>query len=769
MIIMILFLIALIAGCGDQLSTSDDSSGTAGEGSVLASGQGTLDECIGCHSDSANPAGLNIVVGDSDSAKAAGQGWLNGPHGNYEFAPNYLGMPPYAPWLSDSCLVCHDSESDGLTIGEYAESTGRTAAGEVDRPVVGCTACHGSGDEHFGIGDVEFIAPGPERCGACHNEDFPHVDSHSKPAGDRIYEDFVNSPHARSNNAYIADSNGLQAACGKCHTDEGARLYKNDPYYTLFGQYYPESEYNDVQCRTCHDAHNPSKLLKEAGTDSYGNAASSLYMSCTNCHMDKGMIHGVESAFSWGPQGYPSVAGVGNFDSSEIIYDTHIDWDTTEGIEGYILDPSNPDVCIECHNVHSADISINEQWARSAHGGHMLDIKERAFLNVSDADPALAKLNAYNILNGTDKYGAQGSDSSDEFSTPAFTSYDFKSAFGGSCLRCKTSTGYREFASDPVNFNSFATMSKFYATGTQKELIYCWACHTSSAGALRDPLDVAGVSFVNVIESQYAEPAGRIANVPDIGGSNICMSCHSARGSGADILASFTNATIGGNDFGSFTLHYLGAGGTLFRLTGFEFRPDSDYDNYSWYAHDRIGVDIPDTGENGPCVGCHMRSDESHSYEVTINDGTYITNILTYDQTCSVCHGGEDLLISSLNEKKGGFINALAVLNSVLASSGGLDYDPDAYPYIFPAGSSHIYPNRYTAWSDIKLLGVAINLDMLKHEPGAYAHNSLYTKRLLFDSIDFLEDGASPPDGVIALSFIGNASAYQYLNNGSRP
>ena len=767
LLVLLAAAMLLVAGCGNVPGASDDTGGTSATG-TSSSLNGTLAECLSCHSDAANPAGLNVVTGDSDASKATGEGWLSGPHANYEDSPTYLGSPPYAPWLSSSCHVCHDRQGDGLVIDDYAEKSGSTAVGEVERPVVGCTSCHGSGDEHFGVGDVEFKEPGAERCGQCHNDDFPHVGS--KPAGDRIFEDFASSVHNVSANSNIYNAGGLpQSACSRCHTDEGAKKYKDTPYFMLFGRY-ETLPYSDVQCRTCHDAHNPSKLLKEAGTNSYGEAASAQYMTCTNCHMDQGMIHGVTSDHSWGPQ------GLGNFDASEIIYDTHFDINSTEGIEGYILDPSNPDVCIECHNVHSADITINEQWARSGHGGYILDIKERAFLNTSDADPAVAKANAYNILNGTDQYGAQRDDDTDEFYTPAWVHYDFKNRSNGGCIRCKTATGYREFANDPVGFDAAATYyvnstspGKFFATGSQKELLYCWACHTSSSGALRDPLDVAGVSFLNVIGSDYTNPAGRIANVPDAGGSNVCMACHSGRETGDNIKANFTDATIVGNNFGEFSPHYLSAGGMLYRLTGYEYQASGDYDNDSWFAHNRIGIDISGTGSNGPCVGCHMRSDEGHTFEATIRDATNITNIPAFGQACSVCHIGEASLIDTMNTLHGGFLNAIAVLDGKL-SAAGIIYDNHAYPYFFNPGP-HIFPNAFTAWPDMDTMGAAFNLALLDHEPGAYAHNSLYTKRLLFDSIDYLEDGVSPPDGNISFSYFGvaNTSGYIYLNNGVRP
>jgi hypothetical protein len=38
-------------------------------------------------------------------------------------------------------------------------------------------------------------------------------------------------------------------------------------------------------------------------------------------------------------------------------------------------------------------------------------------------------------------------------------------------------------------------------------------------------------------------------------------------------------------------------------------------------------------------------------------------------------------------------------------------------------------------------MGAAFNYNLLEHDPGAFAHNRYYAKRLIFDSIDWLDDG----------------------------
>ncbi len=38
-------------------------------------------------------------------------------------------------------------------------------------------------------------------------------------------------------------------------------------------------------------------------------------------------------------------------------------------------------------------------------------------------------------------------------------------------------------------------------------------------------------------------------------------------------------------------------------------------------------------------------------------------------------------------------------------------------------------------------MGAAFNLNLLVHDYGAFAHNRFYTKRLIFDAIDWMQDG----------------------------
>ena len=424
--------------------------------------------------------------------------------------------------------------------------------------------------------------------------------------------------------------------------------------------------------------------------------------------------HGPSSPYSW--SGYS--VGVGTFNGERTIFDSHFDDGITSEIEGYVIDPTSSRACRDCHNQHNADTTINIDWANSAHGGFILQ---------TTTDPDTHK---YTV---TETEGA------------AFVHYDFKGADRLACQRCHTSTGFKNFSADPSAYDPINNI--FAATDKQREMIYCWACHSSNAGDLRDP----GV-FADI--SPYSSPSARISAVPDLEGSNICMSCHSGRKSGQEI-------------FGGFDAHYLTAGGILFRTVGYEF-DGQDYSNVIAFAHDQIGTTgNPDMGSNGPCAGCHMKSDDGHTLHNLAKSGTTVTDITAYDNVCSKCHADKASLITMLNNHYVGYHEALDVITALLAALPAPVYYEQGYPYFFRQ-APYIYPNAFTAWPDKDTLGAAFNLKLLKNLEGAYAHNHVYTQRLIYDTIDFLDDGTV--DGAsVAATLVSAPDALAYLGGGSRP
>jgi hypothetical protein len=53
-------------------------------------------------------------------------------------------------------------------------------------------------------------------------------------------------------------------------------------------------------------------------------------------------------------------------------------------------------------------------------------------------------------------------------------------------------------------------------------------------------------------------------------------------------------------------------------------------------------------------------------------------------------------------------------------------------------------------------MGAAMNYDFIINEPGAFVHNDLYIKRILYDTIDWLDDCIMNNSTAVALDFTSN-------------
>lgn len=639
--------------------------------------------------------------------------WKDGRHGNITGPSDPSPSGPHEPAAAGeplSCGNCHNATLD---------ATNMPAAFNVSiRDVVACESCHGGGSAHRGIGPIPVPIPGVDACAKCHAEvDATTGDTialrsrggHS-PAATTAVTDYLVSGHAGDPRDRSTRSDAI--GCNRCHSDEGAKLYMGlntiDAITDADGRgrgAMPLGEENitSIQCRTCHDVHDTggNKLLLDATAD-----ASAQYNTCNHCHA------GDNADLNY---------HVGHADDNGLldrqIDDTHYDdpatnVDNTKVIEGYVIRQQADSACADCHNVHSGDNTINNQWAKSAHGGQILTAKLAA------------------AAAGGDVMTAGGNDDAD---SPGFAAgwahYNWDdNASRAACQHCHTATGAANFLDDPANYvaanNDFSHLADWSATGGshQQEVLYCWGCHDNAgAGTLRNtgaiPLDFT-------VDGQAASLTAADGN------SAVCLSCHSGRGNADTLLNGRTiatpEATTGYRNGGTST-HYLVAGGTIFQAqtkTGYTFGlPAEKYADPSYFAHDSIG-----------CAECHMSGSESHSFNlVEKDDAGYITALTATN--CIECHSGAHgaaLAAGSadaaafLQEEAEGYHQAMQLLAQVLTAAG--TPPQSGYPYFSgtPVNEGHS--------------GAMHNYSYLHHEPGAYAHNRYYAKRLIYDSLDWLDN-----------------------------
>lgn len=243
--------------------------------------------------------------------------------------------------------------------------------------------------------------------------------------------------------------------------------------------------------------------------------------------------------------------------------------------------------------------------------------------------------------------------------------------------------------------------------------------------------------------------------------------------------------------------HYMNAVATLKHAAlkpGYEY-PGADYANKPWFGHDLAAKLAADPSSEGPCVTCHMAGGAHTLSPFAQESGEPVG-------ACSVegCHVGQYAVTrASIEEEEEAFKEAKALLKEELKAKGTL-FKAGAYPYFFecylpgatggnpgaelpgavqfrkwtdwtkwPVGSDLALPVEYSAvdlgvdpanaarhlyaftygatGGDEGFAGAAHNLSYLTGEAGAFVHDSVYAKRLLFDSIYYMRNHASPQAG----------------------
>jgi predicted CxxxxCH...CXXCH cytochrome family protein len=284
------------------------------------------------------------------------------------------------------------------------------------------------------------------------------------------------------------------------------------------------SAYQSNTCAACHTARNPQII--SAYDSSPHSASLNVEVSCASCHYQgiamqhPGIVKPVDSCNSCHLDANGNVSGhplpIG---SSPCVacHDPHSTAGTAPNITaahfnnmtgaGYPASyVTSRSTCSDCHFVSNDNVTIRQQWAKSAH--------------------------------------AATADNS-------WRQYDFKTMSG--CVQCHTTTGFIAYSSARVSTAWGKSSDK------TKELMTCIGCHSDiTTGALRTMTPIR----------PYAEDTGYIN--PNIGKSNSCMTCHSGTKDGKSItsqlnaFADFTNLPFinphymaaGGTSYGQAGYHF---------------------------------------------------------------------------------------------------------------------------------------------------------------------------------------------------------------------
>jgi Cytochrome c554 and c-prime len=459
-----------------------------------------------------------------------------------------------------------------------------------------------------------------------------------------------------------------------------------------------------------------SLLANTTGTSLGPVAVSGQFVMCTACH---GLLN--SSGTGTVVAAHDPASGVMPTGNQYVITDTHFatpgSWgadgssSNTVTISGYAMNYASETVCSDCHDPHGTADTARE-WAASRH-----------------AD--------------TSSSGAW-----------AYYNWSCDVTCGSSrtiCQRCHTTTGFAAYA-NALQTGNIALAEAIWTgsspqlsadiIGFKPEMLECTGCHSDNRGGLRNP---------GAYNATY--PIGTVPNAsisyqyPDIAASNVCMTCHTGRVSGKTILALNTGqtATV---DFSNFAYsnvdgHYLTAGGTMFKGTAYEYAV-RNYADPATYMHYQIGTSAqPGTGTMGPCIGCHMDRTGMPGNHLFEPVSTVTGTIVVTSEVCFKCHAGSSidfgLVVQDEKDNSGFALDALE--NQLLVSTPSYSFST-GYPYFTNTNWMIFGDTDKSGNSGGKnTLGAAFNFSLLYHEPGAYVHNSRYVKRLIYDSIDWLDDG----------------------------
>ena len=677
------------------------------------------------------------------------------------------------------CVTCHQT-MPGTVIKATVSATSFLNLSSNSAGAEGasyCASCHNNTKPLSGAHAIAFAGS----CSSCHttvhNPDAVGCDSASCHAATAVVTDWAAGAHGTA-------SGHNTGTCQRCHATEGAIVgatvgwtgsYTNvlKAYSsTVWRNNAPAASSNGISCAVCHDPHGGLRAINTyngaviAFDPNQNGSNNDQFDVCTSCHTMQDNTGAQTDMYH-----EKSSISVGR-----MIADSHYDNPLTPAagatavVEGYVVRTKSANPCADCHNLHSADLTVQEAWAKSAHAGKIATNKETAAgaaalawfnakypTNTATAytDSKTVGTSTRTVLEfyqrdaaGVAFYKTVGA--KDDAAGNAWTHYDWDKSYKADgtdadtapdddrvqCQRCHTATGIANFLTNPATYNAannnFSHLSGWTTlTGSpQNELLYCWGCHSDSqSGALRN--------LGAITEVYAAATAGNAAGTatvayPNVGKSNVCMACHVGREIGQNVA----NDNDADGIRGFINSHYLAAGATIFNESGYEYAGQS-YANLGY--HKNVGMnDAYNTGTEGPCVTCHMTSAEGHSFEVS-----------AASTTCVNCHG--NLTAAALEASEHEFHLALDELNKALIAKG-IEFKP-AHPYFYQTGTAVAFDNwagvyGLSKWKDV--MGAAFNYNLLEHDPGAYAHNRQYALKLIKDSIDFLADGAVDGNGVSA-------------------
>lgn len=255
----------------------------------------------------------------------------------------------YSPKGADTCLKCHDAESDKPATGIFHNVHGNKGVPGSPMTDLQCEACHGPVGNHarnprkgqqrepmitFGKESPVPVEKQNSVCLSCHSKEADKMGWH---ASTHAVEDVsCTSCHAlHVEKDPMLDEKKQAETCVSCHPKEKSDLHKRSSHPILNG---------DMQCSSCH---NPHQSQNEASLKQ-----PTINENCYECHAEK------RGPFLW--------------EHEPVTEDCALCHNPHGSINQSLLDKRVPQLCQECHRVPHANVQIPEGDLK-ARGGSCLN------------------------------------------------------------------------------------------------------------------------------------------------------------------------------------------------------------------------------------------------------------------------------------------------------------------------------------------------------------------------------------------------------------
>lgn len=650
------------------------------------------------------------------------EAWSNSPHADAD-------AEAFVHWNEDdpaevptSCAKCHSTPG----YMDYLGADG-TAVNVVDNAapvgtVITCEACHNpatiSKDSVIFPSGVEVVGLGDEsRCMECHQgrSSTVQVNQNIEELGLTGDPDTVSEDLGFSNIHYYA-----AAATQYGTLTMGGYEYEGKSYD---GRYEHVAGYDT--CIDCHDPHTLEVQLDECTACHTGvespedlqnvRMAGSLVDYDGDGDLEEGIYYEIEGLRDMLYQAMGTysaeVAGtpIAYNEASHPYFFIDTNQDGEAGEDEAVRDNSynawTPRLAKAAYNYQ---VSLKDP-GRFAHGGKY--IIELLYDSIEDLNQSLAEpvdlSNAHRIDHGH----FAGSEE-------AFRHWDEEGAVPGSCSKCHSAEGLPLFITQGVS------IAQEPSNGLE-----CATCHN----------DVGEFTIYEV--EQVTFPSGATLGFEDPA-SNLCLNCHQGRESTVSV-----NRAIGdlgpnevSEDLGFRNVHYFAAGATLF---GAEAQGAYQYDGQQYVGQNEHvpGFDTCNECHNthmlevevAECADCHEGVDE--------DDAESLKNIRVSETDFDGDGDVEEGLYGEIDTMRSMLYEAIKAYSADTVGAP-IVYDSSAYPYFFndlngngePDPDEVNYGNGYASWTPT-MLRAAYNYQYAQKDPGAFAHNGLYTLQILYDSL----------------------------------